>query len=188
MIIKSVQIGFIGLVFSVATALAAPSSAIQGIVHDAKGHAIKGADVRIESRDGSKLFKTVKTDANGHYVSDGLAAGVYRVTLVVNGAVKASIMNTQTKANQPTQLNFDLKAASTSQAVAPAKREKHMVWVPSNTGSHIGGRWVEVDGNDSADTGALNIKKGSAEALQREQMQNAQGPQNLPGFSGNGSH
>src|ERR1043166_9514947 len=153
MFIKSLKIGFVGLVLSVATAWAG-SSAIQGVVKDAKGQAIKGADVRIESRDGKQLFKTVKTDGSGRYVSDGLAAGVYRVTLVVNGAVKASITNTETKANQQTQLNFNLKAASASQASPPAKKGKHMVWVPSNTGSHIGGRWVEVDETGNADAGA----------------------------------
>jgi hypothetical protein len=91
-------------------------------------------------------------------------------------------MNTQTKANQRTQLNFDLKPAAASQAGAPAKKGKHMVWVPSSTGSHIGGRWVEVDATDSADTGALNVKRGSAEALHRQQ-QNAGGPQSIPGTS-----
>src|SRR5947208_2292959 len=159
MFIKSLQVVFIGLVLSVATTWAGPS-AIQGVVKDAKGQAIKGADVRVESRDGKTLLKTVKTDGNGRYVSDGLAAGVYRVTLVVNGAVKASIMNTKTKANQPTQLNFDLKPAPTSQASTAAKKGKHMVWVPSNTGSHIGGRWVEVEDSGNADAGALNVKRG----------------------------
>ncbi len=48
-----------------------------------------------------------------------------------------------------------------------------MVWMPPATGSHTGGRWVEVDENASSDTGALNVKRGSAEALHREQMQNA---------------
>jgi uncharacterized surface anchored protein len=75
MFTKSLRIGFIGLVLSVASAWAG-GSAIQGVVKDTKGQAIKGADVRIESRDGSKLFKTVKTDGNGRYVSDGLAPGV----------------------------------------------------------------------------------------------------------------
>ncbi len=177
MFTKLLRIGLIGLVLSVATVWAG-GSAIQGVVKDAKGQVIKGADVRIESRDGKTLFKTVKTDVKGHYVSDGLAAGVYRVTLVVNGAVKASIMNTKTSADRPTQLNFDLKAASTSQASAPAKKGKHMVWVPSNTGSHIGGRWVEVDEGGSADAGALNVKRGSAEALRRQQLQNSQGSLN----------
>lgn len=182
MFTKSLQIVSFGLVFSIAIAWAGPS-AIQGVVKDAKGQAIKGADVRIESRDGKKLFQTVKTDGKGHYLSNGLAAGTYRVTLVVNGAVKGSIMNTQTNPNQPTQLNFDLKPVSASQARTVAKKGKHMVWVPSSTGSHIGGRWVEVDENDTADTGALNVKKGSAEDLHRAQMQNSGGPQSISGTS-----
>src|SRR6058998_789810 len=157
MFIRSLQIGIIGLVLCVASAWAGPSS-IQGTVNDAKGQPIKGADVRIESKDGKQLFNTVKTDAKGRYISQGVAPGVYRVTLVVNGAVKASIMNTKTKGDQPTQLNFDLKPASASQASAATKSGKHMVWVPSSTGSHIGGRWVEVDETGSADADALNVK------------------------------
>src|SRR5262249_52233698 len=185
MSIKLLTIGVVGLVLSVATAWAGPST-IQGVVKDAKGQAIKGADVRIESRDGKKLFKTVKTDGSGRYISDGLAVGVYRVTLVVNGAVKGSIMNTQTKADQRTQLNFDLKPASASQARASAKSGKHMVWVPSSTGSHIGGRWVEVDETGNADAGTLNVKKGSAEALRQEQLQRSGGPGNVPGGTATG--
>jgi serine/threonine protein kinase len=123
-------------------------ASIQGSVKDAKGEPIKGAGVRIESRDGKQVFSTVKTDSKGRYISQGLQPGVYRVTLLVNGAVKASIMNTQAKANQPTQLNFDFKP--TSQAGNIAKRGKHMVWVPNRTGSHIGGNWVEVDDEGNA--------------------------------------
>ena len=88
MFTKSLRIGLIGFVLSVATAWAG-GSAIQGVVKDAKGQAIKGADVQIQSRDGKKLLQTVKTDGSGRYVSEGLAAGVYRATLVVNGAEKA---------------------------------------------------------------------------------------------------
>jgi len=123
-------------------------ASIQGFVKDAKGEPIKGAGVRIESRDGKQVLSTVTTDPKGRYASQGLQPGAYRVTLLVNGAVKASIMNTQTKANQPTLLNFDLKP--TSQASNIAKGEKHMVWVPARTGSHIGGNWVEVDDSGKA--------------------------------------
>jgi hypothetical protein len=181
MFTKSLQIGFIGLVLCAASAWAGPSS-IQGIVKDAKGQPIKGADVRVESRDGKTLFTTVKTDGKGRYVSNGLAAGVYRVSLVVNGAVKASIMNTKTKADQSTQLNFDLKPATASQASASTKKGKHMVWVPSTTGSHVGGRWVEVDDTGTADAAALNVQRSDAEALRRaQQQQNLGGPQSVPG-------
>jgi Carboxypeptidase regulatory-like domain len=165
MFMKSLQIGFVGVVLSIASAWAGPS-AIQGVVKDAKGQAIKGADVRIESKDGRQKFNTVKTDAKGRYITDGLPVGVYRVTLVVNGAVKGSITNTKTKENQTTQLNFDLKPVPAAQASAGQKKGKHMVWVPASTGTHIGGRWVEVP-DGATEPGALNVQKANAEQLQR---------------------
>jgi serine/threonine protein kinase len=134
-------------------------ASIQGFVKDAKGEPIEGTDVRIESRDGKQVFSTVKTDSKGRYISQGLQPGVYRVTLLVNGAVKASIMNTRTKASQPTQLNFDFKP--TSRAGNIAKGGKRMVWVPSRTGSHIGGNWVEVDDGGEAHSGS-NIQTVTA--------------------------
>jgi 5-hydroxyisourate hydrolase-like protein (transthyretin family) len=176
MFIKSLQIGLMGFLLCVATAWAGPAS-IQGIVKDAQGKPIKGADVRIESKDGKQLFNTVKTDAKGRYISQGLQPGVYRVTLMVNGAVKGSIMNTKTKADQPTQLNFDLKPVAATQANTVAKSGKHMVWMPPSTGSHTGGRWVEVDDSGSEAAGALNVKRGSAEAVRQLQLHS---PQSLP--------
>jgi hypothetical protein len=167
MFTKSLRIGLIGFVLSVATAWAGPA-AIQGLVKDAKGQAIKGADVRIESKDGKQRFNTVKTDAKGRYISEGLPVGVYRVTLVVNGAMKASITNTKTKADQTTQLNFDLKPVPATQASAGQKKGKHMVWVPAQTGSHIGGRWVEVDDGAKTEPGALNVQRANAEQLQQQ--------------------
>jgi Carboxypeptidase regulatory-like domain len=166
MFTKSLQIGLIGFALSVASAWAG-GSAIQGVVKDAKGQAIKGADVRIESKDGKQHFNAVKTDAKGRYVSDGLPVGVYKVTLMVNGAVKASITNTKTKADQTTQLNFDLKPLPVAQANAGQKKGKHMVWVPAGTGTHIGGRWVEVP-DGATEPGTLNVQKANAEQLQRQ--------------------
>jgi hypothetical protein len=101
------------------------------------------------------VFNTVKTDPKGRYISRGLQQGVYRVTLLVNGAVKASIMNAQTTVDQPTQLNFDFKP--TSQAGNAGKGGKHMVWVPARTGSHVGGSWVEVDDEGNEHSGS-NIR------------------------------
>lgn len=172
MFIKSLQIGFVGFLLCAATAWAGPAS-IQGVVKDAKGKPIKGADVRIASQDGKQLFNTVRTDTQGRYISQGLQPGVYRVSLVVNGAVKADIGNTQTKSGQATQRNFDLKpasaSASASQASAGAKSGKHMVWMPPATGTHTGGRWVEVP-DGAAEPGALNVQKMSAQDLQRQQQ------------------
>ncbi|PYI59524.1 MAG: hypothetical protein DME82_02630 [Verrucomicrobia bacterium] len=166
MFIKSLQIGFVGLFLCVASAWAGPAS-IQGVVTDAKGKPIKGANVRIESKDGKQVFATAQTDAKGRYISQGLQPAVYRVTLMVNGAVKASITNTKTKADQVTQLNFDLRPLPAGQVKAAEKKGKHMVWVPPSTGTHTGGHFEEVpDGATSA--GSLNVQRTSAEALQRQ--------------------
>jgi hypothetical protein len=184
MSLKSLQIGLVGLLICVANAWAATSS-IQGIVKDAKGQPIKGADVRVESIDGKQLLNTVKTDASGRYISRGLPVGTYRVTLVVNGAVKASIANTATRAQNPTQLNFDLRPVSSAQASAAKKPGTHKVWVPAMTGTHTGGRWVEVS-DGAADADALNVKRANAEALHREQ-QRMTNPGGLGGPVGNGT-
>ena len=182
MLTRLLRMGIIGLMLYAANAWAGPAS-IQGVVKDAKGQPIKGADVRVESKDGRQLLNTVKTDAKGHYISQGLQPGVYRVSLIVNGAVKASITNTSTKPSQTTQLNFDLKPATSGQAATGQKTGKHMVWMPPSTGSHTGGRWVEVDDNGGAGAGALNVKRGSSEALRQEQLNRA----SRTGFSTEGS-
>src|SRR6476660_7773520 len=134
-------------------------SSLQGFVKDAKGEPIKGADVRVESRDGKQVFSTVKTDTQGRYISQGLQPGVYRVTLLVNGAVKASSTNARTKTNQPTQLNFDFKP--TSQAANSSRGGRRMVWMPGRTGTHLGGNWVEVDDNADDHSGS-NIRTYTA--------------------------
>ena len=170
MLTKLLRMGIFGLMLCAANAWAGPAS-IQGIVKDAQGKPIKGADVRIESRDGKQLFNTVKTDTQGRYISQGLQPGVYRVSLVVNGAVKADIGNTKTKSDQATQLNFDLKPVAAGQASTGQKKGKHMVWMPPSTGTHTGGRWVEVDDSGSEAAGALNVKRASAEALRQQQLQ-----------------
>ena len=168
MFIKSLQIGLMGFLLCAVNAWAGPAS-IQGIVKDAQGKAIKGADVRVESQNGKQLFNTVRTDTHGRYISQGLQPGVYRISLVVNGAVKANIGNTKTKSDQATQLNFDLKPVAAGQASTGQKKGKHMVWMPPATGSHTGGRWVEVP-DGATEPGALNVKRASAEELQREAL------------------
>src|SRR5438046_3137828 len=107
MFIKSIGLAFVGAMLFVASAAAA-NSVLEGVVKDAKGHPIQGVDVRIESKNGGGLLTTAKTDENGRYILKGVAAGTYRVTLVLNGALKTSINNTTLEPGEATQLNFDL--------------------------------------------------------------------------------
>jgi Carboxypeptidase regulatory-like domain len=165
---KKIIVGIIGLILFVASARAA-SSGLEGIVKDAKGHPIEGADIRIETKNGGRLLTTVKTDVNGRYISAGLAAGNYRITLVVHGAVKTSVNNTTIESDEPTRLNFDLRAAPASRASVTAKKGRHWVWVPAFTGSRLPGRWVELNdsGSWAAEASTLNVVRVSGEELQR---------------------
>ena len=165
MFIKSIRIGFLGVMLFIASASGA-SSVLQGIVKDANGHPIEGADIRIQTKNSGRLLTTVKTDAKGRYSLEGLPAGNYRVTLVVNGTVKTSINNTTVEASESTQLNFDLTQTRASVTV---KKGKHWVWIPAFTGSRLPGHWVEIDdsGSWAAEASATNVVRVSGEELQR---------------------
>ena len=154
MLLKSYSISFVGL-FLVASSAWAGTSAFDGVVKDPAGNPVKDADVRIEATNGSNFSRIVKTDATGHYTSDGLAVGIYKVTLVVNGAIKASVLNASTQSGKPTQLNFEL---------TPKTKfvKTHKVWIAPDTGTHIGGgQWVDVDdnGNPVNNTGVSSVDK-----------------------------
>src|SRR5215471_8977982 len=167
MFIKSIWMAFIGVVLFVASASAA-SSVLQGIVKDAKGQPIQGADIRIEATNTGRLLTKVKTTLNGRYSLEGLPEGKYRVTLVVNGAVKASINNTRLESGVSRQLNFELKQTRASVTVT---KGKHRVWMPAFTGSRLPGRWIEVDdsgGWSAANSTANHVVRVSAEELRRE--------------------
>lgn len=164
---KSIWIGVIAVMLFVVSASAA-SFVLQGIVKDANGHPIKGADIRIEATKTGRLLTTVKTNVNGRYSLEDLAAGDYRVTLVVNGAVKASINNTTFEPGESTQLNFELKQTHASVTVT---KGTHRIWVPPFTGSRLPGRWIEVNDSTSwagAHVSTDHVVQVSAEELQRE--------------------
>ena len=163
---KSIWIALINVMLFVASASAA-SSVLQGTVKDANGDPIQGADIRIEATNTGRLLTTVKTNVNGRYSLEGLAAGNYRVTLIVNGAVKASVNNATLEPNESTHLNFELKQRRAS---VTETKGKHWVWVAPFTGSRLPGRWVEVDdsGGWAAAAPVNHVIRVSAEELQRE--------------------
>ncbi len=83
-------------------------------------------------------------------------------------------MNAKTQLGKPTQLNFDLTAKT-----VPVKKHTHMVYVPADTGTLIGGgRWVEVDdnGNPVNDTGTGSVQKMSGTGLGNLSSSRARGP------------
>jgi len=164
---KSLRVGLIGSFIFVASVWAG-GSALQGIVKDPAGQPVRGAEIRVEPRNGGKVLATAKTDAQGRYATANLPLGIYRVSLIVNGAVRSSINNTRTRSDKPTELNFQLQALSASQTAGSTKKAKHMVWVPSRTGSHMGGSWVEEDQNGNATASASNVQSVDKQELDRQ--------------------
>ena len=163
-----IRLGALAAVISAGNLFAAPS-AVEGHVRDGNGRPIAGAEVQIEARN-RPWTALVKSDARGHYSYDGLTAGAtYRVTLLINGTAKAAINNVLAKAGS-TELNFDLKNGSVGGDRTVVKNGKRYVYIPSETGSHLGGRWVEVDENGQANSvGANNVERAGSEALRRMQ-------------------
>jgi hypothetical protein len=162
MLVRSTAIAIIG-VFLLALSAQAEGLTVEGIVKDGAGRPIQGADVLIQTKDYSKV---VKTDVHGHYRSDTLLGGNYKVTVRVNGSVQAAMVNAETRSAKSTKLDFVLSSQS-----APPAKYKHMVWVAPEIGTHIGGgAWVEVDDKNVrpvqvAARTASNIKKLEKNAL-----------------------
>ena len=113
---------------------------LSGIVKDAKGQPLQGAEVRIVGSDPSKVGK-IHTDAHGRYSYPGLETGTYSVTLLVNGAVNASIANVKAHGGEVQNLNFELQSGAMAK---PFTKGKHYAWVPLQTGTHLG-QWMEVE-------------------------------------------
>lgn len=140
-LLRPIVVALGGLMLLSLNALAA-SATIEGVVTDDKGQALQQAQVRIEGREGSGLNQVIKTDAHGHYSYSGLSSGTFKVTLIVEGKVKASIANVMAEVGQTEKLNFSLKKSA---AARPTAAGKHYVWVPSATGSQLAGSWVEIN-------------------------------------------
>ncbi len=172
MIIKSLHICIATLIVSAVAGWASPTgpARIQGVVKDSKGQNVAGAEVHIQAKDGSGLQKIVRSDSNGQYGVSGLPVTDYEVVLFVNGQVKASLTNQRVFGDKPTQLDFKLKG----QFASNNQKHTHMVYVPAETGSHLSGRWVEVDDQSGAGAaGATDVKRLSGEAVRK--MQSGQG-------------
>lgn len=150
MIIKSLKVGILVLISAVA-AWASPTGPgrIQGVVKDSNNQPVAGVEVHIQAKDGSGLQKIIRTDSTGNYGVSKLPVTDYEVVLFVNGQIKASINNTKVLTDKPTQLDFKLtgKYAANTQ-----KKKTHMVYQPAETGSNLGGHWVEVDDTTGAPT------------------------------------
>ena len=58
-----------------------------------------------------KIVSKTRTDANGRYISNSLPAGFYKVDLVINSTLIATLADAKTNPAGRTEVNFDLRRA-----------------------------------------------------------------------------
>ena|SRR2546421_9581656 len=135
---------------------------VQGYVKGPDGKPISGADVHVARSNTQTPLQKARTDNTGQYIFKGLSeAFSYRLTAWVN-KVPTTIENVKTREEGPMRVDFDIKSGPAK----AAKKVKHWVWFPAQTGSNLGGRWVEVDENGRTATGAQPVETVSGKALE----------------------
>jgi hypothetical protein len=154
----------VSLVLLSGSAWAAPLT-IQGDVKGPDGKPVPSAEVRIQ-RVGGKVFGgTLRTDGKGRYLFKDLALGTYILRASADGMATTSADNVLTRADGAVRVDFNLKKQNGVASGPQAKKKAtHMVFVPAETGSNMGGRWVEVPDGDST-IAASRTSKASGAAI-----------------------
>ena len=133
------RVGSVLLAFGLMAASApAQNSSIRGAVKGMDGKPLGGAQVKVERTDAKVRAVNLNSDANGNYIANGLPVGTFKVT--ASGKTNAKeIGGITTKSGGSVTVDLNLSTKSNN------KLEKHYVWVGGETGSGIGGQWVEGD-------------------------------------------
>jgi hypothetical protein len=129
---------------------AADSKSIQGTLTGVDGKPLGGAEIRAERLDAKVPPAITKTDAQGRYVFKVLPVGAYAVTAYVKSVPKSRAM-LKTRSDGWAKVDFDLRMKANGPDI-----KKRYVWVNGEPGSHIGGRWVEVDQAKTPSTNAVD--------------------------------
>jgi hypothetical protein len=146
------------------------ANTLKGVVKNSSGQPLSNAQIRIEGKEGSGPARVTRTDEKGRYVYTALTGtGTYAVTLVVNGIVKASISNVAMVNGDVTTLNFELQGRSSAQPLAAGR---HYIFVPDQTGSHLG-HWVEVADRSESSLGMRDRMDRSGQELMRNIQSNS---------------
>lgn len=105
-----------------------------------------------------------RTDAKGRFSATRLAAGTYKVSVLIGGKLFTTAEHVNAAANRPVRLSLGGKYIP-----GVAQKKKRWVYIPPSTGSHMDG-WHEV-GGDTGETryDVQNVGRVSPESLSRIQ-------------------
>lgn len=103
------------VLWSAAMAEASAFGVVKGVVHDATGGAVVGAQVKVQSSE-SGWVQTVATDNEGRFEIDVVPTGVYTVSVDFSGFSPARVQ-VQVTSGHVTSVSIDLKVAGVNQQV-----------------------------------------------------------------------
>lgn len=174
---RKIGFGFLGLMLLSSSAW---SATIQGQVKGPNGTLLKGAEVRIERKDKKAAPVVTATDRKGNYSFANLELGVYKLTAAANGMTAGS-GDIKTRADGSVRVDFDLKSGIAK------KKKTHKVWIASNTGTNLGGSWVEVADDDVTAPATVDATPG-ADNLGRAGNSNVRKSQQMGGGNAHGGN
>jgi len=145
----------------------AHAGSIEGTVKGSDRKAIIGAEIRVERRDAKAPVIAAKTTTNGRYAVNKLAAGAYQVILLVGKAPIAGCVM-WTRPDGGVRIDFEISTTGQVQI-------RRYVWWAAETGSHFGGRWVELDERGNAEPGVNPVARTSGAELRNTVPGNASG-------------
>jgi hypothetical protein len=152
-----------------AAVVSGQTSSVEGDVKGVDGRVAKGAEVRIERQDKKASPIVVQTNSGGRFLVNNLPAGNYAVVAKVSGGVTSPTQTVKLTAQRPIMISFDLRGP-TGGKMANARKKKRYVWVPEETGSHLGGRYVEVPEDATGiNDQTPNLQQADGRLLQRVQ-------------------
>jgi hypothetical protein len=162
-------VGSLALAGLVTGLQAGGNTIIEGHVADAKGHSLKGAEIRIQPYDTKSEGFGIKTDAEGNFSLAMVPPGNYRVTIRVNGEDQFVANNIKTRTGDPLRITYDMKHAVVTMSSKSSKKERRFAWQEPQTGSHTDGHWVETYGLDGYEAPAARTERKDGQALKHIQ-------------------
>jgi hypothetical protein len=122
--------------FVLAPTALAQVAPLEGNVMGTDGRPLHGAEIRLEGKDKASAPISTITGSSGRYLFAALPAGVYKLSILADGAVKFSVDIKMR--GEKARLDFNLSPSA-------RKKIRNYVWVLGRTGSNLPGRWAERD-------------------------------------------
>lgn len=163
------MVGSLALAALAAGVRAAENTIIEGHVDDAKGHSLRGAEIRVQPYDAKAEGFGIKTDTDGNFSIGMVPPGNYRVTIRVSGDDVFVANNIKTRVGDPLRITYNMKHAVVTMCSKTSKKERRFAWQDAQTGSHTDGRWVETYGLDGYEAPASRTEHKDGRALKRIQ-------------------